>query len=40
MQLLQEKQVLLTPGSAFGSNGERFVRVSICVNIDKIEEYL
>lgn len=40
MKLLQEKQVLLTPGSAFGSNGERFVRVSICVNIDKIEEYL
>jgi LL-diaminopimelate aminotransferase len=40
MQLLEEKQVLLTPGSAFGSNGERFVRVSICSNIEAIDEYL
>ena len=40
MKLLKEKQVLLTPGSAFGKNGEGFVRVSICVNIDKIDEYL
>jgi LL-diaminopimelate aminotransferase len=39
MRLLKEKQILLTPGTAFGKNGERFVRVSICVNIDKIEEY-
>jgi len=39
MQLLEEKQILLTPGTAFGKNGERFVRVSICVNIDNIEEY-
>ncbi len=38
--LLKEKQVLLTPGSAFGSNGERFVRVSICANIDAIDEYI
>lgn len=40
MRLLREKQVLLTPGSAFGKNGQRYVRVSICVNIDKIDEYL
>ena len=40
MKILKEKQVLLTPGSAFGKNGDRFVRVSICVNIDKIDEYL
>lgn len=39
MQLLHEKQILLTPGTAFGSNGKRHVRVSICVNIDTIEEY-
>lgn len=39
MQLLQSKQILLTPGTAFGKNGERFVRVSICVNIDRIEGY-
>ena len=40
MQLLREKQVLLTPGTAFGGNGLRFVRVSICVNVDAIDEYL
>lgn len=38
-QLLESKQILLTPGSAYGSNGEGYVRVSICVNIDKIGEY-
>ncbi len=39
MRLLEEKQILFTPGTAFGKNGERFVRVSICVNIDKIDNY-
>lgn len=39
MQLLEEKQILLTPGTAFGGNGERYVRVSICVNINDIEKY-
>jgi len=39
MQLLKDKQILLTPGTAFGKNGERYVRVSICVNIDKINDY-
>ena len=38
-RLLQEKQILLTPGTAFGANGERYVRVSICVNIDNINDY-
>lgn len=36
IQLLREKQILLTPGTAFGKNGERYVRVSICVNIDNL----
>lgn len=40
MQLLKEKQILLTPGSAFGTNGERFVRVSICSNIKEIDKYV
>ncbi len=40
MDLLKEKQILLTPGSAFGSNGDRFVRVSICSNIKSINEYI
>lgn len=40
MELLKRKHVLFTPGTAFGSNGERFVRVSICANIDTIDEYI
>jgi aspartate/methionine/tyrosine aminotransferase len=39
MNLLREKQILITPGSAFGKNGERYVRVSYCADISKIEEY-
>lgn len=39
MRLLKEKQILFTPGTAFGTNGDRFVRVSICINIDEIEKY-
>ncbi|TSC87120.1 MAG: LL-diaminopimelate aminotransferase [Parcubacteria group bacterium Gr01-1014_8] len=40
MDLLKEKQVLFTPGSAYGTNGERYVRASICINVDNIDEYL
>ena len=39
MRILKEKQILLTPGSVFGKNGVRFVRVSICINIDKVDHY-
>lgn len=39
MQLLRNKQILLTPGTAFGKNGSRFVRVSISIDIDGIEDY-
>jgi LL-diaminopimelate aminotransferase len=39
MKLLKKRQILLTPGTAFGKNGEGFVRVSICVNINKINNY-
>lgn len=39
MNLLHEKQILVTPGSAFGKNGDRYVRVSYCSDITKIEEY-
>lgn len=39
MKILNERQILFTPGSAFGTNGDRFVRVSYCINIDKIKEY-
>jgi LL-diaminopimelate aminotransferase len=39
MKLLHEKQILLTPGTAFGKNGDRYVRVCVCVNTDLIKEY-
>lgn len=38
-RMLHEKQIVFTPGTAFGSNGERYVRISIGVNVDKIEDY-
>lgn len=40
MGLLEQQQVLLAPGSAFGQNGERYVRASICVDVGDIDEYL
>jgi LL-diaminopimelate aminotransferase len=38
-RILEDKQILLTPGRAFGRNGERYVRTSICANIDRINDY-
>jgi len=38
-KLLREKQIVFTPGTAFGSNGDRYVRISIGLNIDKINDY-
>jgi aspartate/methionine/tyrosine aminotransferase len=40
MNLLKERQVLFTPGSAYGTNGARYIRASICVNVDSINDYL
>jgi len=37
--ILERKRILFTPGSAFGKNGKRFVRISFCVDIDRIGEY-
>ena len=39
MDILRDKQILVTPGTAFGESGSRYVRASFCVNIDGIEEY-
>jgi len=36
---LIKKQILLAPGEFFGRNGKKYVRVSICSNINNIEEY-
>jgi len=34
---LQEAKVFLTPGSIFGSNGNRFARISLCSNEDQLQ---
>jgi len=39
-KILNEKQVFLTPGTVFGKNGDRFVRVSFCSDIKNIDSYL
>lgn len=38
--ILQRARVFLTPGFIFGSNGERFVRISLCAPFEKIQESL
>lgn len=37
-QLLEEKNIFFTPGMIFGSNGEGYLRASICVPVEKIKE--
>lgn len=39
-KILYEARVFLTPGFIFGSNGERYIRISLCANEDKMEEAL
>lgn len=38
-KLLDEKHILLAPGTAFGENGKEYVRVCISSNITNIENY-
>lgn len=38
--LLYDKNVFLTPGGIFGSNGESFVRISLCSPVDAMKEAL
>lgn len=40
MEMLRTRNVLITPGSAYGTNGERCVRASISTDISDIDEYL
>jgi LL-diaminopimelate aminotransferase len=35
-RLLEEKHIFITPGSIFGSNGEGFLRLSLCVSRNNI----
>jgi len=39
-RLLNEAHVFITPGFIFGSNGERYVRISLCAKNNKLEEAL
>ncbi|MEO8235445.1 MAG: aminotransferase class I/II-fold pyridoxal phosphate-dependent enzyme [Flavobacterium sp.] len=39
-ELLYEKDLFITPGTIFGSNGEGYVRFSLCIAEEKIKEVL
>ena len=39
-KVLHEARVFITPGFIFGSNGKRYVRISLCAKDDKMEEAL
>ena len=36
--ILTEKNIFITPGIIFGSNGEGYIRFSLCINEEKIKE--
>ena len=36
--ILYDKSIFITPGTIFGSNGEGYIRFSLCVKEDKIKE--
>ena len=38
--LLHTKDIFITPGSIFGSNGEGYVRISLCLSHKKLNEAL
>ena len=39
-RVLHEARVFITPGFIFGSNGERYIRISLCAKEDKLENAL
>lgn len=39
-RLLQEKKVAVVPGTAFGTSGEGFIRISYAYSLDKLKEAL
>ena len=39
-RVLHEARVFITPGFIFGSNGERYIRISLCAKEEKISEAL
>ena len=36
--ILYDKSIFITPGTIFGSNGEGYIRFSLCVTEEKIKE--
>ena len=40
LHLLESKQILVTPGTAFGKEGKKYIRVSICSDISLINTYI
>jgi aspartate/methionine/tyrosine aminotransferase len=39
-RILHEARVFIAPGFIFGSNGNRYIRISLCANEEKIQEAL
>ncbi|MCB0516640.1 MAG: aminotransferase class I/II-fold pyridoxal phosphate-dependent enzyme [Chitinophagales bacterium] len=39
-EILQEKHVFITPGTLFGENGKRYIRISLCNDTSVFEEVL
>ncbi|MEO6038094.1 MAG: aminotransferase class I/II-fold pyridoxal phosphate-dependent enzyme [Saprospiraceae bacterium] len=39
-ELLYEKDLFLTPGSIFGSNGEHYIRISLCSPVEALQKGL
>ncbi|MGL5895141.1 MAG: aminotransferase, partial [Bacteroidales bacterium] len=39
-KLLYGANLFLTPGSIFGSNGNKYIRISLCANEDMLREAL
>ena len=37
-KILKEKNIFITPGTVFGSQGEGYIRLSLCVSEDKIKQ--
>ena len=37
-QVLYDKNIFIAPGTIFGSNGEGYIRFSLCVTEEKIKE--
>ena len=39
-KILHEARVFITPGFIFGSNGARYIRISLCATQEKLTEAL